>query len=79
MQVPKVVSADYPIADKVSETYDEMIRTWKSSLAYCDDQMTRIKKRENYLKSIKVIQDQQDALQVLLATLVWHMAEHEIK
>ena len=59
------MSAEYPIADKVNDTYNSMTQTWQASLQYCDDQMTTIKKRENYLKSIKVIQDQQDALQAI--------------
>ena len=60
-----MVLAEYPIADKVDDTYNSMAQTWQASLQYCDDQMTTIKKRENYLKSIKVIQDQQDALQAI--------------
>ena len=38
-------------------------------MKHCDDQMRLIKKRESYLKSLKAIQDQQDALQVISADL----------
>ena len=37
-------------------------RAWESGMKHCDDQMRQIKKRESYLKSLKAIQDQQDAL-----------------
>ena len=62
-QVPKTVQESYPLSDQVGQTYTHMVETWQSSLQFCEDQMALIAKRDNYLKSIKVIQDQLDTLQ----------------
>merc|ERR1711981_711599 len=46
-----------------------MIEAWQSSLEFCETQMISIRNREAYLKSIKIIQDQQDALQIIISSV----------
>ena len=63
------IQQQYPLHEKVGETCKSMIEVWQSSLDFCETQMANIRNREAYLKSIKIIQDQQDALQIIISSL----------
>ena len=57
--------------EMLESAYDAvtMIEAWESSLDFCESQMATIRNREAYLKSIKIIQDQQDALQIIISSV----------
>ena len=64
-----LIQEQYPLHEKVGKTCKSMIEVWQSSLEFCETQMANIRNRESYLKSIKIIQDQQDALQIIISSV----------